>query len=127
MTVNAANRPRFLDLRKIHLPLPGILSILHRVSGLILFLSLPYSLYLLDLSLSNEAGFMAAATQFNGLLFQLVSVVLVWSISHHFFAGIRYLLLDMDIWIDRDAARQSSIAAFIASLLLTMIVLGVIW
>ena len=127
MTLNASNRPRFLDLRKIHLPLPGVVSILHRISGLILVLSLPYALYLLDLSLRNEAGFIDAAAQLNGFLFRLATLVFLWSISHHLFAGIRYLLLDMDIWINRTAARKSSFAVFIASILLTVILLGVIW
>ena len=122
-----AKRPRFLDLRKIRLPLPGLISILHRISGILMVLSIPVAIYLLDLSLCDKAGFASANAYAQTLLFKLAATLILWSLSHHLCAGIRFLLLDLDIGIDRQQARQSSITVLIASGILTLLFLGVIW
>lgn len=122
-----AKRPRFLNLRKICLPLPGLISILHRISGILMVLSIPVAIYLLDLSLRNEAGFTSANAYAQTLLFKLAATLILWSLSHHLFAGIRFLFLDLDIGIERQQARQSSITVLIASGIVTLLFLGVIW
>ncbi|OOY99734.1 succinate dehydrogenase, cytochrome b556 subunit [Solemya velum gill symbiont] len=122
-----AERPRFLNLMKIRLPLPGVLSILHRISGVLMVLAIPFLIYLLDFSLRDAAGFAAAAGVLDMLLIKLGLAVIVWGLFHHLFAGIRYLLLDMDIGVEKQQARASSWIVFGVSIVVTLIVLGVIW
>jgi succinate dehydrogenase / fumarate reductase, cytochrome b subunit len=116
-------RPKYLSLPallfEIRLPLPGWVSILHRISGLLLFLAIVWMLYLLDRSLASEEGF-AAVRRYAGLpLVKLSLLVLIWAYWHHFFAGIRYLFLDLDKGVDLPAARLTSWAVLAASLALT--------
>ena len=120
-------RPRFLNLFKIRLPLPGVVSILHRVSGVLMVLAIPFLIYLFDLSLRGPEGFAAAAAIADMILVKLVIAVIVWGLFHHLFAGIRYLLLDMDIGVEKSQARASSWGVFAVSIVTTLIVLGVIW
>ena len=117
-------RPKHLDLIRIRLPLPGIVSILHRVSGAALFLSLGFLLYLFQASLAAPEGFAA----FKGLVAQplvkLVLIGLLWAFLHHLCAGIRYFALDLDFGTDLAPARTSSTAVLVVSIVLT-VVLGV--
>src|SRR5689334_16990396 len=94
-------------LMKYRLPLPGIVSILHRISGLLLFLAIPLLLCLLQASTNPDAA------MFRGLyghpLVKLLVFVLLWSVMHHLCAGIRYLILDVSHRsTDLAPARQSS-------------------
>jgi len=107
------NRPFFLNLVKIHLPVTGFVSIFHRISGLLLFLAIPFSVYLLDLSLQNSAGFNEAASLLKHPLTQLASLILLWSIVHHLIAGIRFLLTDFDIGLEKKQATQFAWLVFI--------------
>ncbi len=127
LTASAAKRPKHLDLLRISLPLPAKVSILHRVSGALLFLALPFLIYQLDQSLDSAEGYAAAAAFFGMPLVKLAALVLVWSYSHHFCAGIRYLLLDLHIGIDRIPARQSAAVVMVASLVLTVLVGVQLW
>jgi succinate dehydrogenase / fumarate reductase cytochrome b subunit len=102
------------------LPLPGWVSILHRISGLLLFLALVWMLYLLDRSLASEEGF-EAVRRYAGLLpVKLSLLVLLWAYCHHFCAGIRYLFLDLDKGVDLATARLTSWMVLAASLALTV-------
>jgi succinate dehydrogenase / fumarate reductase, cytochrome b subunit len=122
----AKARPKHLDLFQIRLPLPGIVSILHRISGAGLFLMLPVLLYTFQLSLDwvNQAAFRALMAH---PLTKLVAIGLSWAYLHHFCAGIRYLFLDMHKGIDLAAARASSKAVFAVSLILTALMAWFIW
>ena len=116
-------RPKYLSLTallfEIRLPLPGWVSILHRVSGLLLFLAVVWLLFMLDRSLASEAGF-DAMRRYAGLpLVKLSLLVLSWAYCHHFCAGIRFLFLDLDKGVDKATARLTSIAVFVVSLALT--------
>ncbi len=113
-------RPVFLNLLKIKLPLMGLVSIGHRITGVLLFLSIPVLLYLLGLSLSGEAGFAQAVTIIQSLTFKLFALLVIWSLMHHLLAGIRYLLLDLDIGVQLPQARTSAITVFIGGLLLAL-------
>ena len=90
-------RPKHLALNQIRLPLPGIVSILHRVSGAGLFLLLPFLLYLLDRSLGSAETFETFSAVVGHPLVKLLLMGLLWAYMHHFCAGIRFLLLDMHI------------------------------
>ena len=87
-------RPVYLNLVAIRLPLPGIVSILHRVSGLLLFLAVLWLLFMLDRSLASEAGFASIRRYLELPLVKLSLLALIWAYCHHFCAGIRYLFLD---------------------------------
>mgnify|MGYP006425423617 CR=1 FL=1 len=119
-------RPVYLNLLKIHLPIGGILSIAHRISGFFLFLLIPLWIYLLDLSLQNEQGFSDVKQLLDGWFFKLVVIACIWALIHHFLAGIRHLLLDMDIGIEKQAATKSAWIVFIVEAVLVLIMIGVI-
>ncbi|MEE9342671.1 MAG: succinate dehydrogenase, cytochrome b556 subunit [Gammaproteobacteria bacterium] len=120
-------QPRFLDLRKIKLPLPGVVSILHRISGVMMVAAIPFCIYLLEQSLQDQEGYARTVSLTDNMTFKLVAIILLWSLSHHLFSGIRFLLLDVDVGIERSQARNSSKAVFLASVLSTLIFTGVIW
>ena len=97
-------RPKHLKLLKIKMPVTAVVSILHRVSGIILFLSIPYIIWLFSLSVKSVYGYTEALTILNSGCGKLVNVLLLWAITHHFYAGLRFLILDLDIGITREAA-----------------------
>lgn len=121
-------RPKNLDLLTIRLPLPGILSILHRVSGAVIFLILPVLLWVFESSLTYRDRFTLIKNITANSLIKLILLGLVWLYMHHFCAGIRYLLLDLHKGIDLESARRSSKMVFAISIMLTLIVgARVIW
>ena len=116
-------RPKYLSLTallfEIRLPLPGWVSILHRISGLLLFLAVLWLLFMLERSLASEAGF-ESVRRYAGLpLVKISLLVLIWAYCHHFCAGIRFLLLDLDKGADLPSARLTSTIVLVASLALT--------
>ncbi len=117
-------RPKFLDLREIYLPLPGIVSILHRISGGGLFLFLPFLIYLFDLSLTSPETFAQYKAIVGHWFVKLILFGLLWAYLHHFCAGIRFLLLDLHKGVELEPARQSARVVLAVSLALTVI-LGV--
>jgi len=119
------NRPKYLNLLKIRLPITGIASINHRLSGLILFLSLPVSLYLFQLSLSSKNGFNEMLTYLSSPIVKLALVLLTWSFIHHLFAGFRFLLIDQNIGISLSVARKSAWFVVFAAVIVTLIISGV--
>ena len=116
-------RPVYLNLVRIRLPLPGIVSILHRVSGAALFLvGLPLLLYAVQTSLASPESFATLSDVLATPFAKIVLIGLVWAYVHHFCAGLRYLLLDVHQFIELKPARQSSAVVFIASLALTALI-----
>lgn len=115
-------RPVYLDLLRIHLPISGWVSILHRVSGALLFLALPLGVWALSVSLSGEAGFRQIAASAAGGPAKLLMVGLAWSFSHHLFAGLRHLALDAHRGTALAQARRSSMAVLVASGAVTLVV-----
>jgi succinate dehydrogenase / fumarate reductase cytochrome b subunit len=121
-------RPVYLNLVRIRLPLPGLVSILHRMSGAVLFLfAIPLALWAMQASLESADGFASVRAMFAHPLGKLVLVGLLWAYVHHFLAGIRYLLIDLHIGDDLAPARQSSVVVLAASLALTLIVAVRLW
>ncbi len=114
----ADNRPVYLNLFKIRLPATGVVSFAHRVSGFLLFLAIPFSIYILDLSVSSVDGFEQARQLLQQPVLQLLLLVAVWALVHHFLAGIRYLLLDFDIGVDKTGSTISAWAVLIIELLI---------
>lgn len=120
-------RPKHLDLTKIRLPLPGYVSILHRVSGAGLFLMLGVLLWLFDQSLSSPESFASYKAVIGHPLMKLLLLGLLWAFLHHFCAGIRFLLLDLHKGIELPAARQSALVVLIVSLVLTVVIGAKLW
>ena len=115
-------RPIHLALHKIKLPLPGLVSILHRVSGLFLFFSLPLMLWVLQASLRSAETFTNLVVMLHHPISKLILLGLAWSFFHHFCAGIRYLALDLHIGTTLKQARASSWIVLGISLMLTILV-----
>ena len=119
-------RPVYLNLLKIRLPLTGMVSFAHRITGVILFLSLPFVVYILDLSIESEESFQNAQQILNQPLMMFVQIVLLWSIVHHFFAGIRFLLIDAEIGVEKSQARLGAWLVLLAeAMTLIAIIYGV--
>ena len=117
-------RPKYLDLRQIKLPLTGIVSIAHRISGVLLVLSIPIWLYLLQTSLSSPSDFQQVREMADGLLFSLMAIACLWALVHHFFAGIRFLLFDIDIGVDKESAIKMSKLVFVVEFVVMLPVIG---
>ena len=118
------SRPKYLSLRallfEIRLPLPGWVSILHRISGaLLVFPFAAWLLYMLDRSLASEQGFQAVNSYLDLPLVKAGMLLLIWAYCHHLCAGLRFLLLDLNRGIELPAARRSSVAVLVVSLALT--------
>ena len=121
-------RPVYLDLVRIRLPLPGIVSILHRISGAALFLfGIPLLLAGVAASLASPEQFANVKAIMANPLAKLVALGLVWSYLHHFFAGIRFLLIDLHVGDDLAPARKSSVVVLVVSLALTLVVAVRLW
>src|SRR5262245_17761859 len=111
-------RPKYLSLRallfEIRLPLPGWVSILHRISGaLLVFPFAAWLLYMLDASLHSEAGFERVLHYLGLRPVKLGLLLFVWAYCHHFCAGIRFLLLDLNKGVALQPARRSSLAVLV--------------
>jgi succinate dehydrogenase / fumarate reductase cytochrome b subunit len=120
-------RPKFLNLAEIRLPLAGIASILHRISGAGMFLMLPALVYLLQLSLGSAEEFATFKGIVGFLPVKLILFGLLWALLHHFCMGIRVLLLDVHIGIEKAAAALSAKIVFAASLFLTLLIGVRLW
>ena len=120
-------RPKHLQLTAIRLPLPGIVSILHRISGAGLFLCLPLLLWLFATSLGSPESFDTFRSVVGHPLAKLLLLGLMWAYLHHFCAGIRFLMLDLNKGTDLPAARKSSVAVMVVSLTLTVILGVKLW
>lgn len=119
-------RPKNLDLTTIRLPLPGKVSILHRVSGAGLFLFLPVLLWLFSASLTSAETFATFKAVCATLPAKVVMAGLIWAFVHHFCAGIRFLLLDMHVGIEKAAANKSAGIVLAVSIPLTLVLWGVL-
>jgi succinate dehydrogenase / fumarate reductase, cytochrome b subunit len=124
-------RPKYLNLQallfEIRLPIAGRLSILHRVSGALLFVALVWLLWMLDHSLSSEAAFEKIKHYTRLWPVKLALLGLIWAYSHHFCAGIRYLFLDLDKGVDKETAALTAWAVFAVSLALTAFLGWKLW
>lgn len=120
MQKTRSDRPVTLPLTKLRLPLPGWVSLLHRISGVVLFLALPAMIYALQQSLLGPEEFESIRACFLQPFGRMVLVLLVWALAHHLFAGIRHLLMDLHWGVSHESARNSSVwvLAFTAAVVL---------
>ena len=116
------------DLNLANLPPPGLVSIIHRISGALLFFpAIPILLYVLQSSLTSEEGFQHWKQFFAMPLVKLVVIGFVWLYAHHFYAGIRYLLLDMHIGIAKEPARNSAVVVLVLGLVTAALIGWCLW
>lgn len=125
-TASARARPQFRNLSpgqllSYRLPPAGVVSILHRVSGIVLFLMLPVLLWLFQLSLTSEGTYEHLRGLTGTVLAKLVLLGVIWALLHHLVAGIRYLALDLHVGIAKEPATRSAVAVFVVSLPLAAI------
>ena len=121
------NRPQFRNINitqivAYRLPLAGIISLLHRISGLLMFFLLPFILFLLDKSLASERSFDYFKGFTSNWFVKFVILVLSWAYLHHFCAGIRHLIMDNHVGLDKVSARKSAAAVLVVSVPLALIV-----
>jgi succinate dehydrogenase / fumarate reductase cytochrome b subunit len=120
-------RPEFrnihvTELSNYRMPLASIVSILHRISGVVMFVLLPFVLYLLQNSLRSEISFAYYEGFVTYPLVKLIILALTWGFFQHFCAGVRHLVMDLHIGLDKDSARQSSATVLVITLVLTVLV-----
>jgi len=120
-------RPKYLDLFRIRLPVPGFVSILHRVSGALLFLLIPLVLWLWESSLLGVDAFTELKSVLGHPLMKLVMIGIGWAYLHHLCAGIRHLALDLHYGTALETARATSWAVLAASVALTLVFASLIW
>lgn len=121
-------RPVYLNLFAIRLPLPGLVSILHRISGALLFLpGIPLLLWVMQMALSSPETWSEFRGWFENPWVKLVTIGMTWAYFHHLFAGVRHLIMDLHIGMDLPAARQSSALVLVLPVLLTLVVAVRLW
>jgi succinate dehydrogenase / fumarate reductase cytochrome b subunit len=133
--MSAAKKPRPVhrnvnpaDLFRYRLPLPGIVSILHRISGALLFAMLWFLLAMLQMSLSSEAGFNGFRSAFAHPAVKVVFLALLWAFLHHLVAGLRYVWIDVShAAAELPRARRSSAVTLGVSLALTVLLGAKLW
>jgi succinate dehydrogenase / fumarate reductase cytochrome b subunit len=121
-------RPVYLNLFSIRQPLPAIVSILHRISGALLFLiGIPLLLWVVQRSLASPEAWAQMRATLSHPVSKLVLVVLTWAYLHHLIAGIRHLVMDLHWGMDLKSARTSSAVTMVLALLLTLAVAVKLW
>ncbi len=120
------NRPIFLDLARIRQPVTAYISIAHRISGIFLFLSLPFVIYLLDLSLSSAQGYGQVRALLGQGAVKLLVVLILGSLAYHMFAGLRFLLIDIGVGVERDEARRTAWVIAIGGAAALLMIAGII-
>ena len=135
MTDLAKKRPQFrninalTDLPSYRLPAAGWVSILHRVSGVLMFLLMPFIIWMFDTSLSSEFSFARFRAAFNvglgifpGFFIKLVALALIWAYLHHLIAGVRHLWMDVShAAVSKEFGRTSALVTLVSSILLTLV------
>lgn len=125
----AKQRPgtmRLVDALQYRLPLAGVVSILHRLSGLMMFVLLPFIIWLFDKSVTSEisygeftSAFTAGLLGLPGWFMKLVVLALIWAYLHHFIAGLRHIWMDMFHAVSKEQGKNSAVFTLASSVLLT--------
>jgi succinate dehydrogenase / fumarate reductase cytochrome b subunit len=123
-----SDRPKYLNLLEIRQPLPAVVSLLHRVSGALLFFpGIPFLLCGLDMTLNSPQDYARLQSLLDNYLVKGLLTLLLWSFLHHFFAGIRFLALDLGYGGALGRARASSKIVLAAGILFTLLISTRIW
>jgi len=109
----STSRPVYLNLFKIKLPISGIISIFHRLTGVLMFIAIPVSLYLLQLSVESETSYSSISSLMLYPLSRFFILLVIWSFVHHLLTGVRFLLIDIDLFLEKPSIKYSSWAVVI--------------
>ena len=126
--VRPGGNMRLFDALQYKLPLAGIVSILHRASGVLMVALLPFIIWMFDTSVSSQASFDGFASGFEvgvgavpGWFVKLVALALIWAYLHHLGAGIRHLWMDMTHSVSKQQGRSSAVASAVFTVVLTVV------
>ena len=108
MAQSRQQRPVFFNLLQIQMPVGALTSITHRITGVLLAFSIPFGIYVLDVSLQGPLGYAQVGAMLGKAPVKGALIVLAWVLAHHLLAGIRHLLSDVDIGSQLPAARRSA-------------------
>ncbi|HEY3045876.1 MAG TPA: succinate dehydrogenase, cytochrome b556 subunit [Polaromonas sp.] len=119
----------FTDLPGYRLPLAGLVSILHRISGAIMFILMPFIIWMFDTSISSEISFAKFTSTFNvgmlglpGFIWKLVALALIWAYLHHFIAGLRHLWMDIShAAVSKEFGKSSAVFTLAVSIGLALV------
>ncbi|MDH4133780.1 MAG: succinate dehydrogenase, cytochrome b556 subunit [Gammaproteobacteria bacterium] len=114
-------RPVYLNLLRIRLPVGGVVSILHRITGVLLVLLIPVFLFVLQYSLANNEAYVRVAASIGSTGGRVAALILLIMLAHHLLAGVRHLLFDVDIGIGRIAARRSAWLVLVVMAILAIV------
>jgi succinate dehydrogenase / fumarate reductase cytochrome b subunit len=117
-------RPKYLNLLKIKMPVAAVVSIGHRISGFLLVIAIPFIIYAFQQSISSADDYQSVLTALDHPLAKGILVLLIWSFLHHFFAGIRFLLIDIDVGVSRLMSRASAWLVHGLAVICTILVSG---
>lgn len=133
-SVSRASRAEFRninalsDLPSYRLPAAGWVSILHRISGVLMFLLMPFIIWMFDTSLTSEYSFARFTSVFNqgagflpGVIVKLVALALIWAYLHHFIAGVRHIYMDLTHSVTKEFGKSSAVATLVLSVALTLV------
>ena len=121
-------RPVYLNLFAIRMPLPAVVSILHRASGALLFLvGIPLVLCTLQRALASPESWAEMRQVFQSPLVKLITIVLTWAFLHHLFAGIRHVLMDVHVGVELASARRSAAVALVLAIVVTLATAVRLW
>ncbi len=118
---------RLIDALQYRLPLAGVVSILHRASGMMMFFLLPFIVWMFDASVTSEisydgftSAFVAGIGFVPGFVVKLVALALIWAYLHHAVAGVRHLWMDATHSVSLQQGHSSAVATFVISIVLTL-------
>ena len=121
-------RPKYLNLFAIRLPIPGIVSILHRISGFLMVALLGALIFVLDHLITSPESYTRISFFFENMYIKLLLIVPIWAVSHHLLAGIRFLLLDFHFFIDLKSTRIfSALILFISVVVTSFVWFKLVW
>lgn len=117
-------RPVFFNLMQIQMPVGALTSILHRITGVLLAIGVPFGVYLLDLSLQGPQSWQSVVALFGHWYLKLAAIAFVWALAHHLLAGVRHLLSDIDIGSRLPAGRRSAWIVNVAAVVVALLAAG---
>lgn len=118
------DRPKYLNLLRIRLPITGIVSIIHRITGVIMIFSIPFFIMLLSQSLYSAQGFANVQGMLQGGVGKIAMILTLFAVAHHFFAGMRYLMFDLDLGVKAKHMKPAAWFVVVADVLAIVALAG---
>lgn len=120
-------RAAFFNLTQIQMPVGAVASIIHRITGILLAIGIPFCVYLLDRSLRDPHAYIRVTQLFTHPAFKVLALAFIWALAHHLLAGVRHLLSDIDIGSSLPAARRSAWSVNLGGIAVTLLAAGALF